>query len=34
MSATQSGILRWYIMGIVMGAVVILSVIIWRQYAV
>lgn len=34
MSATQSGILRWYIMGIVMGAVVILSVIIWRQYTV
>lgn len=31
MSATQSGILRWYIMGIVMGAVVILSVIIWRH---
>ncbi|RPE05865.1 NADH-quinone oxidoreductase subunit L [Chitinophaga lutea] len=34
MSATQSGILRWYIMGIVMGAVLILSVIIWRQYTV
>ncbi len=34
MSATQSGVLRWYIMGIVMGAVLILSVIIWRQYVV
>lgn len=34
MSATQSGILRWYVMGIVMGAVIILSVIIWREYAV
>lgn len=31
MAATQSGILRWYVMGIVMGAVVILSVIIWRE---
>jgi NADH-quinone oxidoreductase subunit L len=33
MSATQNGILRWYVMGIVMGAVIILSVIIWREYA-
>ncbi|MGX5816824.1 NADH-quinone oxidoreductase subunit L [Chitinophaga lutea] len=30
MSATQNGLLRWYVMGIVAGAVVILSVIIWR----
>ncbi len=33
MSATQNGVLRWYVMGIVMGAVIILSVIIWREYA-
>lgn len=32
MSATQSGLVRWYVMGIVMGAVVILSVIIWREF--
>ncbi|QEH42814.1 NADH-quinone oxidoreductase subunit L [Chitinophaga sp. XS-30] len=32
MSATQNGMLRWYVMGIVMGAVVILSVIIWREF--
>lgn len=31
MSATQSGILRWYVLGVVMGAVLILSVIIWRH---
>ncbi|HEU4556034.1 MAG TPA: NADH-quinone oxidoreductase subunit L [Chitinophaga sp.] len=30
LSRTQSGILRWYIMGVVLGAVVILSVLIWR----
>ncbi|HVI49363.1 MAG TPA: NADH-quinone oxidoreductase subunit L [Chitinophaga sp.] len=29
---TQSGLLRWYIMGVVLGAVVILSVLIWRIY--
>jgi NADH-quinone oxidoreductase subunit L len=29
---TQSGILRWYIMGVLLGAVVILSVLIWRLY--
>lgn len=29
---TQSGILRWYIMGVLVGAVVILSVLIWRLY--
>lgn len=32
MSRTQSGILRWYIMGVVMGAVALLSVLIWRLY--
>ncbi|WP_109699078.1 NADH-quinone oxidoreductase subunit L [Chitinophaga deserti] len=31
MSSTQSGILRWYVLGVVMGAVLILSVIIWRH---
>ncbi|WP_423735671.1 NADH-quinone oxidoreductase subunit L [Chitinophaga caseinilytica] len=31
MSATQSGIIRWYVLGVVMGAVLILSVIIWRH---
>lgn len=29
---TQSGLLRWYVMGVVAGAVVLLSVIIWRLY--
>ncbi|CAL1517582.1 NADH-quinone oxidoreductase subunit L [Chitinophaga sp. MM2321] len=32
MARTQSGILRWYIMGVVLGAVAILSVLIWRLY--
>ncbi|WP_217606205.1 NADH-quinone oxidoreductase subunit L [Chitinophaga sp. GbtcB8] len=32
LARTQSGLLRWYIMGVVLGAVVILSVLIWRVY--
>lgn len=32
LARTQSGLLRWYIMGVVMGAVAILSVLIWRIY--
>ncbi|NSL87475.1 NADH-quinone oxidoreductase subunit L [Chitinophaga sp. Mgbs1] len=34
MARTQSGILRWYIMGVVLGAVAILSVLIWRLYEI
>lgn len=34
MARTQSGILRWYIMGVVLGAVAILSVLIWRLHEV
>ncbi|MCW3466853.1 NADH-quinone oxidoreductase subunit L [Chitinophaga nivalis] len=32
LARTQSGILRWYILGVVLGAVAILSVLIWRIY--
>jgi NADH-quinone oxidoreductase subunit L len=32
LARTQSGILRWYIMGVVLGAVLILSVLIWKVY--
>ncbi|WP_246197682.1 NADH-quinone oxidoreductase subunit L [Chitinophaga agrisoli] len=32
LARTQSGLLRWYIMGVVIGAVLILSVLIWRVY--
>lgn len=32
LARTQSGILRWYIMGVVIGAVLILSVLIWKVY--
>ncbi|RBL91574.1 NADH-quinone oxidoreductase subunit L [Chitinophaga flava] len=34
MARTQSGVLRWYIMGVVLGAVAVLSVLIWRLYEV
>jgi len=32
LARTQNGILRYYVMGVVIGAVVILSVLIWRVY--
>ncbi|WP_143310447.1 NADH-quinone oxidoreductase subunit L [Chitinophaga vietnamensis] len=32
LARTQSGLLRWYVMGVVLGAVTILSVLIWRLY--
>jgi NADH-quinone oxidoreductase subunit L len=32
LARTQSGLLRWYILGVVLGAVAILSVLIWRIY--
>ncbi|TWI89149.1 NADH-quinone oxidoreductase subunit L [Chitinophaga japonensis] len=32
LARTQSGLLRWYIMGVLIGAVLILSVLIWRIY--
>ncbi|WP_212003444.1 NADH-quinone oxidoreductase subunit L [Chitinophaga sp. HK235] len=34
MARTQSGVLRWYIMGVVLGAVALLSVLIWRLYEI
>lgn len=32
LARTQNGILRYYVMGVVIGAVVILSVLIWKVY--
>ncbi|NLR80770.1 NADH-quinone oxidoreductase subunit L [Chitinophaga eiseniae] len=32
LARTQSGLLRWYIMAVVLGAVAVLSVLIWRIY--